>query len=147
VHAHLFTDNRGLAQALINPFATCGQQFLLELHNAHRYTMSDVHIHWLPAHIGDLEHDKADRLAKEAAGLDSRGKNAGQPPINTPLARATVTPLRMERTKASKAKRQSDWTNGTTGRQHYRIQKMVNKKKTLNIYSKTSSRAQDTIIA
>lgn len=64
----VYTDNKGLIQAIDNPVAKTAQHFLREFHRIHSQFPCHVTISWIPAHIGIPGNEMVDQLAKEAAG-------------------------------------------------------------------------------
>jgi ribonuclease HI len=67
---HIFSDSQAGLKALINPWMVSGQVFLkacLELERWCREAGLHVVFHWISAHEGIDDNEKADKLVKTAA--------------------------------------------------------------------------------
>jgi ribonuclease HI len=77
----IFTDNRAVRQAIINPKMTSGQYItsraINEINRARRKGITPI-LHWIPSHTGVKGNEEVDVMAKEAAGWSQETKELHQ---------------------------------------------------------------------
>lgn len=73
---HIFSDSRSVLMALETPLVD--QQIIFEIKLLLQKN-SNFCFHWVKAHIGIIENEKADTLAKDGAQLNTIGVNLGIP--------------------------------------------------------------------
>lgn len=131
----IFSDSRAGLQAVERPGNRSGQAIIwgirIRLRIANRLGIS-VQFQWVPAHIGILGNERADKLAKLATGWrDEKGRTQPAPSWenNTQLTSAA------NRTEKELAKHawQKYWSKGDTGQTLRELLPTVNKK-SLDIY-------------
>jgi hypothetical protein len=140
---YIYTDNRGLVQALDDPASQTAQPQIRRFHQALRYSLNPVEVHWIPAHQQIPGNEAADRLAKEATGWRPSGPQGR--PTNQPGTELSVSVAKTKIRATTRTKWNTRWREHPHGNTLRRLATDVNRKGAIQLY-KGNTRAIDTLL-